>query len=148
MEPEIKTRPSMLSKILGPEAAHALESEPQEALRDARPALPAPMLDLVMSTGHVESFGYAYLSRVSFDPRGRLLLFFGDDVAVLEGRNMEDIRQKVRLHRANEINEGVEAEEALKPESAAHVERIYLTTKEALEEESHDTGSGKGVVRQ
>ena len=148
MEPELKVRPSMLTKILGPESALAMESEPQEALRDARAALPTPMLDLVMNSGHVESFGYAYLSRVSFDPRGRLLLFFGDDIAVLEGRNLENIRQKVRMHRASEVFENVEAEEALKPESATHVERIYVTTKEGLEGESHDTGSGKGIARQ
>jgi hypothetical protein len=149
LEPELKSRSTMLSKILGPETAHTFDNDDApDALRDTRPALPTPMLDLVMRTGHIESFGYAYLSRVSFDPKGRLLLFFGEDIAVLEGRNLEDIRQKVRTHRANEIFEGTEAEEALKPESSAHVERIHVTTKEELEEESHDRGSGKGIVRQ
>jgi hypothetical protein len=138
----------MLTKILGTDAAHALESEPQEVLRDARASLPTPMLDLVMRSGHVESFNYAYLARVSFDPKGRLLLFFGDDVAVIEGRNLLDVRQSVRLHRTNEVCEGTEAEERLKPEGAAHIERMYVTTKQELEEESDDTRNGKGVVRQ
>jgi hypothetical protein len=74
-------------------------------------------------------------------------LFFGEDVAVLEGRNLDEVRQKVRMHRAYEIHEGIEAEEALKPESAPHVERIYLTTKEELEE-SNDTGNGESPTRQ
>jgi hypothetical protein len=137
----------MLKRILGPEAAEALEADSPEPLRDARLAVPTPMLDLVMRDGRVESFGYAYLSRVRFDPRGRLLLYFGDDVAVIEGRNLEDIRQKVRMHKASEIYEGIEAEEALKPESAAHVERIYLASAKE-EEQHHDTGRGKGIGRQ
>jgi hypothetical protein len=60
---------------------------------------------------------------------------------------MADIRQKIRMHKASEIYEGVEAEEALKPESAAHVERIYLTSAKE-EEKSHDAGHGKGTTRQ
>ena len=113
-------------------------------LKDARLAIPTPMLDLVMSDGQVESFSYAYLSRVRFDPRGRLRLYFGDDVAVLEGRNMTDIRQKIRMHKASEVYEGIEAEEALKPESAVHIERIYLSTAKEEEERDdagHDTGT-------
>jgi len=93
----------------------------------------------------VESFGYAYLSRVSFDPKGRLLLYFGDDVAVLEGRNMEEIQQKVRMHRATEIREGIEAEEALKAESAAHVESIVITTKDEMEEHQREARRAKST---
>jgi hypothetical protein len=121
------------------------EPEVEEAaLKDARPAIPTPMLDLVMSDGQVESFSYAYLSRVRFDPRGRLALYFGDDVAVLEGRNMAEIRQKIRMHKASEVYEGIEAEEALKPENAAHVERIYLTSAKQ-EEERYDAGHDTGI---
>jgi hypothetical protein len=43
----------------------------------------------------------------------------------------------------SEIYEGIEAEEALKPEDAAHVERIYLT--KANEEETHDSRNGNGI---
>src|SRR5260370_1014273 len=109
MESSLKPRSNILSKILGPEAAEALEAETQEPVKDARPALPVPMLDLVMKDGSVESFSYAYLSRIHFDPQGRLTLYFGEDVAVIEGRNMSEIRQKVRMHKASEIHEGIEA---------------------------------------
>jgi len=146
MDSNVKPRSAMLSKILGAEAAEALEADALEPVKETRPALPVPMLDLVMKDGSVESFSYAYLSRVHFDPRGRLVLYFGDDVAVIEGRNIGEIRQKVRMHRASEIHEGIEAEEALKPESAPHVERIYLTT--AKEEERHDAGRNSKTLRQ
>lgn len=147
MNSDLKTRSPMLAKILGPETAQALEDETQEPLRETRPAVPAPMLDLVLKSGHVESFGYAYLTRVSFDPRGRLLLYFGEDVAILEGRNLDEIRQKIRMHRASEILEGLEAEDALKPEDAAHVERIGFTTREEMEALNHDTGRRKSALR-
>jgi hypothetical protein len=136
----------MLTKILGAEAAEALEADSAEAMRETRSAVTTPMLDLILRDGTVESFSYAYLSRVRFDPRGRLLLHFGDDIAVIEGRNMADIREKVRMHKASEIYEGIEAEEALKTESEAHIERIYLTS--VKEEERNDAGRGSKTLRQ
>jgi hypothetical protein len=142
---EIKTRSAALAKILGGEVAESPESEEMEAVKDSRPAVPSPMLDLVMRSGCVESFGYAYLSRVSFDPRGRLLLHFGDDIAVLEGRNMHEIQQKVRMHRATEIREGIEAEEALKAESAPHVDSIVITSKDEMEERKRETRRSKST---
>ena len=100
MGSDIKQRSSMLTKILGAEAAEALEADSAEAMRETRSAVTTPMLDLILRDGTVESFSYAYLSRVRFDPRGRLLLHFGDDIAVIEGRNMAHIREKVRMHKA------------------------------------------------
>jgi hypothetical protein len=139
----------MLAKILGPETAQALAGDSEDGAGEFRPGMPAPMLDIIMRSGRVESFGYAYLTRVSFDPRGRLLLYFGDDVVVLEGRNLQEMRQKIRMHREYEVREGTEAEDALKPEAAEHVERVYFTSREELEkgEQAHDTRDRKGAVR-
>ncbi len=148
MEPDTKNRSAVLLKILGG-TDEAVAEEPRDAVKDTRPAIPTPMLDLVLRDGRVESFSYAYLTRVSFDPKGRLVLYFGDDTVSIEGRNLGDVRQKVRLHKADEIQEGVEAEGALKPETAAHIERIDIATekKSQKEAENHDAGHRKGFVR-
>ena len=149
MGSETKPRTSMLEKILGPDAVQALEAEQPETLKDSRPAVPTPMLDLVMRDGSVESFSYAYLTRVSYEPTGRLVLCFGEDEVEIVGRNLMEIREKVRLHRANEINEGVEAYQGMRAEGAAYVERIQITkgSKEPKEAARHDTGRSKGTQR-
>ena len=98
-----KHAPPWSPKILG---SPADETEPREAMRDARPAIPTPMLDVAFRSGKIVSFSYAYLTSVVFEPEGRLELHFGDEVVVIEGRNLHDMRQKVRLHRADEIQEG------------------------------------------
>ena len=141
-----KTRSAVLAKIL----SHSEESqEPREAMKDMRGAIPTPMLDLVFKSGSIVSFAYAYLTRIDFDPKGTLALHFGDDVVVIEGRNLFEMRQKLRLHRADEIQEGNEAEDALKPESAAHVERIEIVREQEKggEAKPHDAGRHKGVER-
>ena len=139
-----KTRSSVVAKILGNQ-----EDEPRDAMKDVRPAMPTPLLDVVFKSGSIVSFAYAYLTRVDFDPAGRLDLHFGDDVVVIEGRNLANIRQKLRLHRASEIQEGVEAEDVLKPEGTAHVERIQIVNeKEATGGLPRNDGAKhKGVER-
>jgi hypothetical protein len=76
-------------------------------------------------------------------------MYFGDDVLVVEGRNLRDMRQKVRLHKADEIHEGNEAEGALKPETSAHVDSIQIVSeKEAKREVQRDSGAKhKGIER-
>jgi hypothetical protein len=95
------------------------------------------------------SFSYAYLTRIDFDPRGKIDLHFGDDVVVIEGRNLRGMQQKLRLHKADEIHEGLEAEGALKPEGAAHVERILILNEREIRREAqrNDNGKHKGVER-
>ena len=140
-----KSRSSVLTKILGNET----QDEPRDALKDARPAVPTPMLDVVFRSGSIVSFSYAYLTRIDFDPRGKLDLHFGDDVVVIEGRNLREIRQKIRLHKADEIHEGYEADEVLKPEGAAHVERILILSEREIQREANrnDGAKHKGVER-
>ena len=118
-------------------------------MKDSRAAIPTPMLDVVFKGGAIVSFSYAYLTRIDFDPGGRLALHFGDDVVVIEGRNLFDMRQKLRLHQADAIAEGVEAEGALKPESSAHVERIQIVSEREMKREAqrNDGAKHKGVER-
>ena len=77
-------------------------------------------------------------------------MHFGDDVVVIEGRNLREVRQKVRLHKADEIVEGVEAEGGLKPESDAHIERIEIYSEKEAKREAQRNDSGpkhKGMER-
>lgn len=141
MDSDTKPRSSVVDRIL---KTPANDMEPREASKDVRPAVPTPMLDLVLATGEIESFAYAYLTRVSFDPSGTLTLHFGEDKVVIEGRNLRDIRQKVRLHKADEIAEGSGREGDLGPEGAPHVDNIRLVIAEE-EEQEHETGRGTGL---
>lgn len=145
MDAEIKTRSSVVERILKPQGAN--ENLPREAARDIRPALPTPMLDVVLRDGTIESFAYAYLTRVSFDPGGVLVLHFGEDRVCIEGRNLAEVRQKVRLHKADEIVEGMETEGILKAESAAHIDRIRLEIAEEMKEVQHEARRTKSLVR-
>jgi hypothetical protein len=141
-----KTRSSVVAKILNQTED---VSELRDAMKESRPAIPTPMLDVVFKSGAIISFSYAYLTRIDFDPVGKLDLHFGDDVVVIEGRNLFDMRQKIRLHRADEIAEGLEAEGALKPENSAHVERIQIVSDSEMKREAkgNDGAKHKGIER-
>lgn len=148
MEP--KTRPSTLEKILGAKVASDLEdSEPRDAVKDMRAAIASPMLDVVFKSGSIVSFSYAYLTKIEFEPTGRMSLHFGDDIVVMNGRNLQEVRQKVRLHKADEIVEGVEAEDALKPENASHIERIEIYSEKEAQREAkrNEPERSKGMER-
>jgi hypothetical protein len=147
---EPKTRPSTLEKILGAKVASDLEdSEPRESVKDMRAAIASPMLDVVFKSGSIVSFSYAYLTQIEFDPKGRMSMHFGDDVVVINGRNLQEVRQKVRLHKADEIVEGVEAEDALKPENASHIDRIEIYSEKEAQREAkrNEPERSKGMER-
>jgi hypothetical protein len=60
-----------------------------------------------------------------------LTLRFADGAIVIaQGRNLRRIREQVRLHRANEIREGTNKEEALKGADEAHIDAILILEKE------------------
>jgi hypothetical protein len=105
------------------------------------------MLDVILRDGSIESFAYAYLTRVSFDPGGSLVLHFGEDKVLIEGRNLTDIRQKLRLHKADEISEGTDIEGTLKPERAAHIDQIRIEIAEETKEAERETRRHKNFVR-
>jgi hypothetical protein len=108
------------------------EPEVEEAsLREARLAIPTPMLDIVFRDGRIRSFSYAYLTEVDFQPGDTLTLkFSGGAVIIAEGRGLAHHRQQVRLHRAAEIRECSETELALLGEGLSQIESIVITQGE------------------
>ena len=67
-------------------------SDPLE--RDARLAIPTPMLDIVLRSGKVRSFSYAYLAEVEFEPGDTLTLKFTSGATIIcEGRDLTRHRQ-------------------------------------------------------
>lgn len=111
-----------------------LEPEVEEAersLKESRPAMPTPMLDVVFRSGKIRSFSYAYLSEVEFEPGDTLTLKFSNGATVfVEGRGLARHRVQVRQHRAEAIQESSESELALDSEGVSQVERIHITEGE------------------
>ena len=92
-----------------------------------------PMLDVVFRNGKIRSFGYAYLSEVEFEPGDTLTLKFTHGAQViLEGRNLGEHRQKIRLHRAAEIRECSASELTTQAEGVSQIEKIHIVEGEAL----------------
>jgi hypothetical protein len=105
--------------------------EAEESLKEARLAIPTPMLDLVFRSGKVRSFSYAYLSEVEFEPGDTLTLKFTSGAEVIvEGRGLAYHRRQVRLHRADEIRECPETELELEGQGISQVEKIHITEGE------------------
>ena len=120
--------------------------ETRESLKESRPAIPTPMLDVAFRGGRIKSFSYAHLKQVDFEPGDTLTLTFADDAKVrITGRNLRRHRSQIRLHRADEICEGTQAEGLAAGEDEPHVSRIEVV--EAGEEEEHDVRSRKSLVR-
>lgn len=121
-------RPAHLREILD-KVGPRHEPEVEEAtLKEARLAIPTPMFDVVFRTGLVRSFNYAYLSEVEFRPGDTLTIKYSTGAEiVIEGRGLSNHRQKVRLHRADEIRECSESELALQGDGVSQVESIHIT---------------------
>lgn len=111
-----------------------LEPEVEEAersLKESRPAMPTPMLDVVLRSGKIRSFSYAYLAEVEFEPGDTLTLKFSNGATVIvEGRGLARHRVQVRLHRAEAIQESSESELALDTDGLSQIERIHITEGE------------------
>jgi hypothetical protein len=126
-------RSSVVDKILQhPAPRH--EPEVQEARATHQSARPqsreAVMLDVKMRDGSIESFPYAWLSRVKYQPGDTLTLRFDRSEISIEGRNLSRLRDVVSEHRARFIQEGTEAEEGITPEHSAHIGRIVIVEKD------------------
>jgi hypothetical protein len=103
------------------------DNEPANAFQEARArSREALMLDVVFADGTIESFDYSLPKRVTYKPDGTLILRFGQDTITAKGSNLQRVRQAVTEGRAKAIQEGTEAEQGLKPEDAAHIERIEI----------------------
>jgi hypothetical protein len=104
-----------------------------DAVKEARLAIPTPMLDVIFKDGSIASFNYSYLRRVDFKPGDSVFLTFADaTVVAIEGRNLRRIRDQIRLHRADEIQEGRESEEELKADNEPHIRCISIDAEEEL----------------
>jgi hypothetical protein len=130
---DIKERPAAVRKILQStlprhekEVEDARESY-QQGRANSREAI---MLDVKLEDGSIESFPYSLLKRVRYLPGDTLVLRFGDDEVGIEGRNLAHLRDTLAEQRARFIQEGTESEEGLKPEDAAHINRIVITEGE------------------
>jgi hypothetical protein len=123
-------RPEYLEKMMSvvtPRHEPEVE-EAEKTLKESRPAMPTPMLDVVFRDGKIRSFGYTYLSEVEFEPGDTLTLKFTSGASIIiEGRGLARHRMQVRLHRADEIRECTESELAAEGEGASQVERIFIT---------------------
>jgi hypothetical protein len=107
------------------------EMEARDAHKEARIAIPTPMLDIIFRDGRIVSFNYSYLRRVDFEPGDTVKLIFADGMRVIiEGKNLRRLRQQIRLHRADEILEGSDLEETLRAEDEPHISRIEITAEE------------------
>ena len=124
-------RPGFIEDLMSTKPKHEPETEETEAersLKAVRTAILVPMLDIVMRSGKVRSFSYAYLSEVEFEPGDTLTLRFTSGAAVIiEGRGLEQHRQQVRLHRADEVRECSESELQAQDKGISQVERIHIT---------------------
>ena len=122
-------RPEFLEKMMATVTPrHEPEVEEAQSLKESRPAMPSPMLDLVFRDGKIRSFSYAYLAEVEFEPGDTLILKFSNGAAVfVEGRGLARHRVQVRLHRAESIQESPENELERGPEDGSQVERIHIT---------------------
>jgi hypothetical protein len=103
------------------------EQEAMDAFQEARAkSREALMLDLRFTDGTIESFDYGSLRRVKYHPDGTLVLRFGKAEVTAEGKNLDRLRDAISEHRARFIQEGTETELGIKPEDAAHIDRIAI----------------------
>lgn len=139
MDTDVKPRGSVVQKILQ-KPRHEPETEgTRESLKESRPAIPTPMLDLAFRDGRIRSFNYAYLKEVDFEPGDTLTLTFADERVVrIEGRNLARHRGQIRLHRADEMCEGTEAEGLMRGEDEPYISRIEIG--KSGEEDNRDFG--------
>lgn len=151
MESDTK-RSSVLAGILGAKARDSAPDsvgEPREAGKEARAAIDTPMLDIAFADGDIESFSYAYLTRTRFTPGDTITLYFAEARVVIDGRNLLEMRERIRLHRQDRVQEGTEAEGDLKPPGAAHISRIDIESEgkekeERTSENRRRSGFGRG----
>ncbi len=86
-------------------------------------AIPA-MLELRLKTGARFAFGYAWLSRVAYDPPGVITLRFSGAEVVLTGRNLCPVFEAVSAHLALWVAESDRPEEILVGDYTPVVESI------------------------
>jgi hypothetical protein len=74
------------------------------------------------------SFSYAHLYRISFTDQSTLVMEFSEHTVTITGRSLEKTLTYLEEHRAKEITESVERDEAI-PDGAEVVESIAVVKK-------------------
>jgi hypothetical protein len=125
-------RSTMVEQLLTRAPRHEPEVEDaMEAYQEARArSRGTAMLDLRFLNGVVESFSYAYLTRVRFEPGDVITMRFGRDEIQVSGRNLKRLCETITEQRTSFIQEGTEDEELLKPDGAPHIDQISITELE------------------
>jgi hypothetical protein len=128
-ESSVKKRSPIVEQLLkNPLPQHEPEvEEAMDSFQEGRSRSRATtMLDLRMLDGSIESFAYAYLTRVQFKPEDTIAMRFGKDEVRVSGRNLYRLFETITEQRTRFIQEGAEGEEGLKPVDAAHVDQIEI----------------------
>jgi hypothetical protein len=128
MSTESEKRSDFIQKIMAGSPRHEPEVEEAErSLKEARMAIPTPMLDIVFRSGKVRSLSYAHLDEVEFEPGDTLVLkYITGKKVTIEGRGLARHRQSVRLHRADELKESTEPEPLQDGEDITYIENIHI----------------------
>ena len=84
------------------------------------------MLEIRFCGGKIRTFDYANLAETEFVDEGRLILVFGAKQIVVEGKNLRRLHSTISERRQRFICEGTQEDEILKPEDAAHIDRIMV----------------------
>ncbi len=133
--PDSKPHLTMVERIRKRDVALAPEPDGEEQDgSDAYGEVRAPrsrgrealMLDVRKANGACYGMSYAYLTRIDFEPGDMLKLHFADAVLQVGGRQLGELYRRLLEHRVDMIQEGTEADEALKPDDASHIDRIQL----------------------
>lgn len=133
--PDSKPHLTMVERIRKRDVAPVPEPDGNEQdVSDAYGEVRAPrsrgrealMLDVRKANGACYGMSYAYLTRIDFEPGDMLKLHFADAVLQVGGRQLGELYRRLLEHRVDMIQEGTEADEALKPDDASHIDRIQL----------------------
>lgn len=141
-----KPKPSAVDRIM---ARSGLRHEPEVDDGDVRNAFDevrAPksrgregiMLDVRKADGQCHGMSYAYLTRIDFEPGDRMKLHFAGQVVQMEGRRLKGLYRRLLEHRVEAIQEGTEAEDGLKPEDVAHIDRLELISDKEADHDDTD----------
>jgi hypothetical protein len=130
-ETDLKTRRAASAVQQLAEAARP-KHEPEvqaaiEAYDEARArSRDAPMLEIRFCGGKIRTFDYANLAETELVDEGKFVLLFGSKQILVEGKNLRRLHGMISERRQRFICEGTQEDEKLKPEDAAHIDRIAV----------------------
>ena len=133
---DAQTRTTAVQRILKTPLPPRHEPEVEEAMEDYEEARArsreALMFDIRFRDGRIISFNYGLLDKSQYLPEGKIVLRFGRDEVIAEGRNLLRIYTTITEHRRRFIHEGTHAEEMLIPQDAGYIESIEIKRAQEL----------------